>query len=74
MTALGDDYAGLFSRNDALANIAVVIAAVLVAWFKTAWPDLIVAGVIAVLFLNSAWEIIRDAVAELRGQQPSATS
>lgn len=64
----------LFSRNDALANIAVIIAAVLVAWFKSAWPDLIVAGVIAVLFLNSAWEIIRDAVAELRGQQPSATS
>ncbi len=56
----------LFSRNDALANIAVIIAAVLVAWFKSAWPDLIVAGVIAVLFLHSAWEIIRVALRELR--------
>lgn len=56
----------LFSRNDALANIAVIIAAILVAWFKTAWPDLIVAGIIAVLFLHSAREIIRDSWLELR--------
>ena len=56
----------LFSRNDALANIAVIIAAVLVAWFRSAWPDLIVAGIIAALFLHSAWEIIRDSLGELR--------
>jgi cation diffusion facilitator family transporter len=59
----------LFSRNDALANIAVIIAAVLVAWFNNVWPDLIVAGVIAVLFLHSAWEIIRDSVKELRTRE-----
>lgn len=56
----------LFSRNDALANIAVIIAAGLVFWLKSAWPDLILAGVIATLFLHSAQEIIRDARAELR--------
>ncbi len=56
----------LFSRNDALANLAVIIAAALVAWLKTAWPDLLVAAIIAVLFLHSAWEIIRDALAETR--------
>lgn len=56
----------LFSRNDALANIAVIIAAALVAWLKTAWPDLVVAAVIALLFLHSAWELIRGALAELR--------
>jgi cation diffusion facilitator family transporter len=59
----------LFSRNDALANIAVIIAAVLVAWLKSAWPDLIVAAIIALLFLHSAWEIIRDASEELRKSQ-----
>lgn len=59
----------LFSRNDALANIAVIIAAVLVAGFNNAWPDLIAAGVIAVLFLHSAWEIIRDSLEELREPQ-----
>ena len=59
----------LFSRNDALANIAVIIAAGLVAWFKTAWPDLVVAAIIAILFLHSAWEIIRAALAELSERQ-----
>lgn len=51
----------LFSRNDALGNVAVMIAAGLVAWTGTAWPDLAVATVIAGLFLHSAWEIIRHA-------------
>ncbi len=54
----------LFSRNDALANLAVIIAAALVAGLKSAWPDLLVAAVIALLFLHSAWAIIRDALAE----------
>ena len=56
----------LFSRNDALANVAVIIAAGLVFWLKSAWPDLIVAGIIALLFLHSAQEIIREARGELR--------
>lgn len=60
----------LFSRNDALANIAVIIAAALVAWLKSAWPDLIVAAIIAVLFLHSAWEIIRGSLAELNERRP----
>ena len=55
----------LFSRNDALANVAVIAAAGLVAWTGKAWPDLAVAGVIARLFLHSAWEITRDALAEI---------
>src|SRR3546814_1549409 len=33
----------LFSRNDALANVAVIVAAGLVAWTDSAWPDLAVA-------------------------------
>jgi len=55
----------LFSRNDALANIAVIAAAALVGWTGQAWPDLLVAGVIALLFLHSAYDIIRDARREL---------
>jgi cation diffusion facilitator family transporter len=55
----------LFSRNDALANIAVIVAALLVGWTRQAWPDLVAAGVIALLFLHSAWDIIRDARREL---------
>ena len=56
----------LFSRNDAIANVAVIIAAALVGWTGAAWPDLVVAGVIALLFLHSAYEIIRNARRELQ--------
>ncbi|MFH1346408.1 MAG: cation transporter [Pseudomonadota bacterium] len=50
----------LFSRNDAIRNIAVVFAALTVAWTQTPWPDLVVAVIIAGLFLQSSFSIIRD--------------
>ncbi|MEW9919365.1 cation transporter [Marimonas sp. MJW-29] len=56
----------LFSRNDAIGNAAVVVAAGLVAWRGSGWPDLIAAFGIAGLFLHSSWSIIRDAQADLR--------
>ena len=56
----------LFSRNDAIGNAAVVVAAGLVACLGSAWPDLIVAFGIAGLFLHSSWAIIRDARADLK--------
>ncbi|WP_303674745.1 cation diffusion facilitator family transporter [Vampirovibrio chlorellavorus] len=56
----------LFSRNDAIGNLAVVIAAGLVAWTHTPWPDLVVAAVVAGLFLQSSWSIVRDARNDLR--------
>ncbi len=55
----------LFSRNDALGNVAVLIAAGLVFWTGTAWPDLVTAGLIGGLFLHSAIAIIRAARREL---------
>ena len=61
----------LFSRNDALANVAVIVAAGLVAVTGAAWPDLLVAGVIALLFLHSAYDIIRDALRELASHKPN---
>ncbi len=56
----------LFSRNDAINNVAVIGAAALVFWLDSAWPDIVVAAVIAVIFLQSAWEIIREGREELR--------
>lgn len=58
----------LFSRNDALNNIGVIIAAGLVLWLESAWPDILVAGAIAVIFLHSAWDIMRHAGDELRAR------
>lgn len=49
----------LCSRNDAIGNIAVVVAALLVALIGNGIPDLIVAGVMAALFLSSSAQILR---------------
>jgi len=54
----------LCSRNDAIGNIAVVLAASGVFATGTAWPDLIVAGVMASLFLSSSVRIVRHALGE----------
>jgi cation diffusion facilitator family transporter len=56
----------LCSRNDAIGNAAVVVAALLVAWTRSAWPDLVVAAVIAALFLHSSWRIVGAARRSLR--------
>lgn len=56
----------LFSRNDALGNILVVVAAGFVFLTDTSWPDLIAAGIIAIIFLQSSRSIIKDARAELK--------
>jgi Co/Zn/Cd efflux system component len=56
----------LFSRNDALANLAVVAAAGLVFWLNSAWLDLVVAGVLAIIFLHSAYEILASALKEMK--------
>lgn len=55
----------LCSRNDAIGNVAVILAAVGVFITGTAWPDLIVAALMAGLFLWSAAQIIRQARQEL---------
>lgn len=56
----------LFSRNDAIGNLAVVLAAGLVFVTESPWPDLVVAFVIAGLFLHSALSIVKDARTELQ--------
>lgn len=56
----------LFSRNDAINNVVVIAAAVLVFWLNSAWPDIIVAAFIAAIFVHSAWAILRHAAAEMR--------
>jgi Co/Zn/Cd efflux system component len=56
----------LCSRNDALSNLAVVGAALGVFGSGSAWPDLAVAMVMALLALSAAWSVIRQARGELR--------
>lgn len=56
----------LCSRNDAIGNVAVMFAALGVWGTSTGWPDLIVAIIMAGLFLSSAFQIITQALRERR--------
>lgn len=55
----------LCSRNDAIGNVAVMLAAAGVFGLGAAWPDLLVAVLIGVLALTSARTVVLQAVREL---------
>ncbi|ASG65957.1 hypothetical protein CEW91_07300 [Idiomarina piscisalsi] len=57
------------SRNDMLMNTGVIVSALLVAQLNMAWPDLVIATIIAVVVLRSAIRIIRDARAVKAGDK-----
>ena len=57
----------LCTRNDALGNLAVLVAAFGVFGTGTAWPDLVVAAIMGALALSSAWQVLRQARSELAG-------
>lgn len=61
----------LCSRNDAIGNVIVMIAALTVWGTASAWPDLAVAGVMAAIFLTSSVQILRQAWMEYRGSTDS---
>ena len=62
----------LCSRNDAIGNVAVMIASVAVWGTESAWPDLLVAGIMAGVFLTSSTQILRQAWAERREEAEAA--
>ncbi len=49
----------IFTANDAIANVGVIIAGVMVAWLGSAWPDWIIGTAIGGLILHGAWRILR---------------
>ncbi|MEX2326191.1 MAG: cation diffusion facilitator family transporter [Pseudomonadales bacterium] len=51
----------LCSRNDIIANVSVLVAAVGVYMTASQWPDLVIGLMIATLFLRSAWFVANDA-------------
>jgi Co/Zn/Cd efflux system component len=56
----------LCSRNDAIGNVAVLVAALGVFGTGSAWPDLVVASLMAALALHGGWSVLRQARAEIR--------
>ncbi|NCA91581.1 MAG: cation transporter, partial [Gammaproteobacteria bacterium] len=55
----------LCSRNDAIGNLAVMLAAAGVFGTGQGWPDLAVAAVMAGLALSAGWSVMRQAAREL---------
>ena len=64
----------LCSRNDAVGNVAVMVASVAVWFTATAWPDLIVAVIMAGLFLRSAQLILAQAWQEYKDSENAPES
>lgn len=59
----------LCSRNDAIGNMAVLIAATGVFVTSSRWPDLAVAAIIASLNFSAAIHVIRLALSEMHADQ-----
>lgn len=62
----------LCSRNDAIGNLAILLAALGVFGSGTAWPDLGVAALMAFLGLTGAWQVVRQARQELASERKPA--
>ena len=61
----------LCSRNDAIGNIAVMLAALGVVGTGSAWPDLLVACGMAALALVGGWSVVQQAVSQIKhAKQP----
>ena len=54
------------SRNDVYEGFAVIAATIGVWLFKSGWPDLLIASLLLILFLRSAWRVFRNAWAGLK--------
>ncbi|MBN8812316.1 MULTISPECIES: cation transporter [unclassified Sphingomonas] len=61
------------SRNDVASNVGVLAAAGLVAATGTAWPDIAVGALIALLFLRSAWRVLAEAIPAWRDAREIAS-
>lgn len=54
------------SRNDIYEGFAVLLAAASVWMFDAGWPDLVIATVLLLMFLRSAWRVLRSALKSYR--------
>ena len=49
----------IFTSNDVIINLGVIIAALLVNWLNSSLPDLIIGGVVFVLVVQGAFRILK---------------
>jgi len=60
----------LCSRNDIIANAGVLIAAFGVYVTESVWPDVLIGGAIAALFLKSAIAVLTESFIEFKRSKP----
>ena len=49
----------IFTSNDVIINLGVIVAALLVNWLNSSLPDLIIGGVVFVLVVQGAFRILK---------------
>jgi Co/Zn/Cd efflux system component len=49
----------IFSTNDVIANVGVILAGALVSWTRSAIPDLVIGTIIGLVVLRGAVRILR---------------
>ncbi|MBU1605761.1 MAG: cation transporter [Alphaproteobacteria bacterium] len=54
------------SRNDLINNTGVILAAGLVWWLASPWPDIVIGSLMALVFLRSAFRVMAEAAPQLR--------
>jgi Co/Zn/Cd efflux system component len=64
----------LCSRNDAIGNVAVMLAAAGVLATGTGWPDIAVAALMAGLALSSCYQVLRQALGELTSSRAAVAA
>ena len=56
----------IFSANDVIANMGVILAGAMVYLFDTRWPDLVIGFIVSIVVLRGAVLILKDARQEFR--------
>lgn len=68
-TDLNVKSAWICSRNDVMANVSVIVAGLLVGYFSSMWPDIIVGLGIAAVVIHSSVGIIRESLQHKREEK-----
>lgn len=58
------------SRNDVIANLGVLLAAGLVTYTGSLWPDVMIGTGLALLYLYSSWRVAKEAWPQWRDGSP----
>lgn len=59
----------IFSKNDVLANLGVIIASILIYFTGSRWPDLVIGCIITVVVLRGGIQILKEAKDDKEAQR-----